>query len=253
MLQSLIIAFSMYSKIPMPKVEWSEKNRKYCLAFFPFVGAVIGICQLLVWYLMNRLAAEKTMAAVFLTVLPILISGGIHMDGFLDTIDAKSSWKPQEERLKILKDSHAGAFAVIYGGVYLLLTFGLYTELMGSKLPLIAVGYAYERVLSGWSLVTFKKARKDGMAAEAAKASEAKVKWILTAEGALCVGVLLWLNPIYGGLMAITGMCCLGYYRYMAYRYFGGTTGDLAGYFLQICELMMLMAVVFGEKIQLFG
>ncbi len=253
MFQSLIIAFSMYSKLPMPKVEWSEKNRKYCLAFFPFVGAVIGICQLLVWYLMNRLAAEKTMAAVLLTVLPILISGGIHMDGFLDTIDAKSSWKSQEERLRILKDSRAGAFAVIYGGVYLLITFGLYTELMGKELPLIAIGYVYERVLSGWSLITFKKARADGMAAEAVKASESKVKWILAAEGALCVGILLWLNPVYGGFMALTGMCCLGYYRYVAYRYFGGTTGDLAGYFLQICEVMMLMAAVLGEKLQLFG
>ena len=41
-LKSLALAFSMYSKIPMPRVEWNEKNMRYALCFFPFVGAVNG-------------------------------------------------------------------------------------------------------------------------------------------------------------------------------------------------------------------
>lgn len=249
MLQSLVIAFSMYSKIPMPKVEWSEKNMTYCLGFFPLVGGVIGFCQLLGYYIMNRLAFEKTMAAVLLTVIPILISGGIHMDGFLDTIDAKSSWKSREERLQILKDPHAGAFAIIYGIVYLLVTFGLYTELMGKELPLLSLGYVFERVLSALSLVTFKKARKDGMAVTTANAAKKNVKWILIAEGVICVAVFLYLNPVYGGLAVLAGMLCFISYRHMAYKYFSGTTGDLAGYFLQTCELTMLLVLVVAGKL----
>jgi adenosylcobinamide-GDP ribazoletransferase len=47
-----------------------------------------------------------------MVVAPIIITGGIHMDGFLDTQDALSSYQPRERRLEILKDSHAGAFAI---------------------------------------------------------------------------------------------------------------------------------------------
>ena len=42
-IRSLIIAFSTYSRIPMPQVEWSDENRKYTMCFFPLIGAVIGI------------------------------------------------------------------------------------------------------------------------------------------------------------------------------------------------------------------
>ena len=45
--RSLAIAISMYSKIPVPIVEWSEKNMKYAMCFFPVVGAVTGALQLL--------------------------------------------------------------------------------------------------------------------------------------------------------------------------------------------------------------
>ena len=45
-------------------------------------------------------------------LIPVLITGGIHLDGLLDTADALSSYKTKEEKLEILKDSHAGAFAL---------------------------------------------------------------------------------------------------------------------------------------------
>jgi len=42
MIRSLFIAFSTYSRIPVPQVEWLEENRKYSMCFFPLIGAVIG-------------------------------------------------------------------------------------------------------------------------------------------------------------------------------------------------------------------
>lgn len=249
MLQSLLAAFAMYSKIPMPKVEWKEENMKYCLGYFPFVGVVTGLCQIIFYDVLTRLSFGKIFIAAGLTALPILINGGIHMDGFLDTIDAKSSWRTQKERLEILKDPHAGAFAIIYGGLYLLATFGLYTEITGKELPMIAVGYAFERVLSGMSLLTLKKAKKDGMAASVADASQNKVKWMLAGEGLACMAVFLYLNLWYGALMILTGAVCFIYYRYAAYKYFGGITGDLAGYFLQICELAMLLVLALAARL----
>ena len=42
MASSLVIAFATYSRIPMPRVDWSEENRRYSLCFFPLIGLVIG-------------------------------------------------------------------------------------------------------------------------------------------------------------------------------------------------------------------
>ena len=62
-------------------------------------------------------------------VLPVLLNGGIHMDGFLDVTDAKSSYGDREKKLEILKDPHTGAFAIIGGCVYFLIYYGAFGEL----------------------------------------------------------------------------------------------------------------------------
>ena len=44
LLQSLVIALSMYSKIPMPRIEWTKENTRHVMCFFPVVGVITGIC-----------------------------------------------------------------------------------------------------------------------------------------------------------------------------------------------------------------
>ena len=90
---SFAIAFSMYSKIPMPQAEWSEENRKYVICFFPLVGAVAGaLCY--AWY---RLCGGINAGAFFYTAgmaaIPLFLTGGIHVDGFMDTMDALHSYR----------------------------------------------------------------------------------------------------------------------------------------------------------------
>lgn len=243
-MKSLIIAFSTYSRIPMPKIAWSEESMKYSMCFFPLVGGIIGLCSLGVYAGLHMLGLGRALVAAVLTALPILITGGIHMDGFLDTIDAKSSYRPAEEKLKILKDPHTGAFAVIYGCIYFLLYFGLFTEINRGTIGLVALGYVYSRVLSGLSVVLFQKAKKDGMVASSAKATQQSVKWILAVEGVVCIAGFWLLQPVMGAGCILAGLLCFFYYRRMAYRVFGGITGDLAGYFLQLCELWILLVVI---------
>lgn len=249
MLKSLIVAFSTYSKFPMPKIKWDEKSMKYSMCFFPLVGAVIGLCSVLCLYGLRVLGIGTVMTASLLTALPLLLSGGIHMDGFLDTMDAKSSYLPTEEKLRILKDPHTGAFAIISGLVYILLCFGGFCEVTEREIGYIAAGYVYARILSGLSVVTFRKAKKDGMAAASANAAKKSVKWILAAELALCICCLLFFDPLLGGVCVLAGGICFLHYHRMAYRVFGGITGDLAGYFLQVCELLILYGVVFASKV----
>lgn len=249
MLKSLIIAFSTYSRIPMPRIQWEEKAMKYSMCFFPAVGLVTGLCSVGCLYGLKALGMGKLFVAAALTVLPILLNGGIHMDGFLDTVDAKRSYKSREEKLQILKDPHTGAFAIIYGIVYLVLMLGLFSEVSEKEIVFVAAGYVYSRILSGLSVVTLRKAKKDGMVAAAADAAQKNCKWILTAELAVCAAGLLCLDWVRGLVCLLTGLVCFLYYRRMAYRTFGGITGDLAGYFLQVCELMILFGMVFLSRL----
>ncbi len=90
-MRSLISAFAMYSRIPMPPIEWKEENRRYALCFFPLIGAVIGAVMLGWQWLCNVLGAGDMLFAAGCTVIPIAITGGIHLDGFCDVSDAKAS------------------------------------------------------------------------------------------------------------------------------------------------------------------
>ena len=111
--KSVTVAFSMYSRIPMPRFRWETEDMRYHLCFFPWVGGVIGILEYL-WFLgVARFEIGPTAATLIALSIPILVTGGFHLDGFMDTCDALSSWRTREERLRILSDPHIGAFAVI--------------------------------------------------------------------------------------------------------------------------------------------
>lgn len=248
-IRSFIIAFSMYSKIPMPRVQWTKESMQYAFCFFPLVGAVEGI---LIWavgtFLFPLRDAGRLPAlfpAVCLTMLPLLVTGGIHMDGFLDTTDALHSYGEKEKKLAILKDPHTGAFAVIGAICYLLWNMAVWSVAGKKVLPVMAAGYVLSRTLSGLSVTIGKGAKKEGLAASFREAAREKAVWISTGIYLMvCTGFLLaacgWI-PF--AVMALTAALVYGYYLRMADREFGGITGDLAGYFLQVFELTVLTVI----------
>ena len=107
------------------------------------------------------------------------------------------------------------------------------------------------RSLSGLFAVTLPNARGTGLLAtftdtmDTAKARGVMVIWVVA-----CVAAMLWLDLWTGGAALLgAGLACL-YYRVMSARQFGGVTGDLAGFFLQICELGMVLMVAVVQKIE---
>ena len=105
MLRSLFSAFLMYSRIPAPKVEWKEENRRYALGFFPLVGAVIG-GLLMLWRLgCGKLGFGQLVFAAGAVFIPVLVTGGIHLDGFCDVCDARASYADKAKRLEIMSCS----------------------------------------------------------------------------------------------------------------------------------------------------
>ena len=250
MIRSAVIAFSTYSRLPMPQVEWSEENRRYAMCFFPLVGMVIGgliwlwLCAC-GWLELNALVKGAVGA-----VIPLLVTGGIHMDGFMDTTDALASWQPREKKLEILKDSHTGAFAVMGCAAYMLLLTAFLSMAKPKAGAQVGVCFVLSRALSAWAVTFFRSARPDGMLDKFASA--AKKRTVSLSGGIyalLCAAV--WCVYDFGLALicaAVTASVTL-YYRHMAYKQFGGVTGDLAGWYSQTLELLLTAAVVMGGKL----
>ena len=249
-IRSFLIAFSTYSRIPVPQAEWTEENRRYAMCFFPLVGAVLG---LILWGWLaacDALGFSPLLRGAGGALIPLLVTGGIHMDGFMDTIDALASWQPKEKRLEILKDTHTGAFAVMGCAGYLLLDAALLSEAKTAVGLLLVCVFVLSRALSALALTVFHKARPQGMLD--GFSGPARKRTVLISCGAYGIACLAaW--GISGGwtaiLCAAAAALCLLYYRHMAYRQFGGVTGDLAGWFLQVTEMALTAAVVIGGKV----
>ena len=127
-MKSLLIALSMYSKFPVPQVEWEEKSLRWALCYFPVVGLLI-VLPLRLWLCLWPLLGLDALGPAGAVLLPIALSGAIHMDGLCDTCDALSSHRSREEKLRILKDSHAGAFAIICCALYLLVFYAAWSDI----------------------------------------------------------------------------------------------------------------------------
>ena len=243
---ALRIAFSMYSRIPVPQTAWTQEGLREVFCFFPLVGAVVGGALWGWLWLAQRLGLGAVLTAAVATALPLLCTGGIHLDGFCDTVDALSSHGDREKKLAILKDPHVGAFAVMGCGAYLLLTFGLWSEYRFNPrgTAALALGWVLSRSLSGLSVVTFPKARREGLASTFAQASQRHVAVVLAAWALACAGGMLWWELEVGGACLAAALLVFCYYRHVALGQFGGVTGDLAGWFLQLCEGGMLLVAV---------
>jgi len=233
----------MFSKLPMPQIEWNERNMRYMLCAFPLVGAVTGALVCLWTWVCTLIGAGAVLFAAGLAVIPIAVTGGIHLDGFCDTADALASNAPPERKREILKDPHSGAFAVISVCAYVLAYFAIATEIEMSlqAVLLMALAHVLSRVMSGLCAICYpasgSKGLLDTFRGSAAKKRAAIVLFI---EYAVVAAAMIWLGDFAGFGMIIAGLAVMLWLRIMSARQFGGMSGDLSGWFLQMAELAML-------------
>ena len=251
MLYSIVMTFSMFSSIPMPQIPWKQENMRYLLSFLPLVGVVTGAGLLLWDWVCRVVGLGQLLYAVGLTLIPVLISGGIHMDGFCDTMDALSSHASPEKKREILKDPRAGAFAVIFCGVYLLAYFGFATELtMGARTALILLLiHSLARCFGAFAGMMFPGSKSTGLLAGFRDAATKKALVALLVLAAILVLLLGVVSTRLAALLFLTGTLLTLWLRHMANREFGGMSGDLAGFLITLTELTMLAVFVLAGKV----
>jgi adenosylcobinamide-GDP ribazoletransferase len=249
--KSIIAAFSMFSRIPMPRIEWDEGVMRHMMTAFPLVGAVIGGMMFAFLRLADYFELHGALRALGMTLLPLAVTGGIHLDGLCDTCDALGAVVPPERRREILKDPRAGAFGVIGVVTYLLAYFALALAFDGSagSTALYCFGFVMSRAFSALAVVTCKPA-PDGTGRAFHDAAgkngrlEIFVAFILVLIAFFVIGIASATGYSLVLPWVLVTLACEDSLRRTAKKKFEGMSGDLAGWFLQRCELWQLGALV---------
>ncbi len=248
---SLAAAFATFSRVPVPqrlldRADWTGG----ALAALPAVGAVQGLVSGAWLVAAHALGVPAPVVAAVLVALPFAVNGGIHMDGFSDVADARSSHAARERKLEIMKDPHIGAFGVMAIVLYLLMQFSLFAcwgPSAGAALALVPM-CALSRALGALSVVTLPHARPEGMAAALAgdDSRERATRRALIVQAVLAAVLLVVLAGARGACAAALALALFAAHRRRCLAEFGGITGDLAGWYIQVSELVMEAAIVLG-------
>lgn len=250
-MKSILLAFAMFTRLPMPYLQWDEKNMRYIMAAFPLVGVVAGLAVAVWSGICGVLDIGPFLRGTGLALVPFALTGGIHMDGFCDTIDALASHGDKEKKRRILKDPHVGPFAAFTACAYLLFFAALGSELDQSIPMLVCFSllFVLSRTLTALALLLYPVAEGSSLGKSFHDAAVKKNSIvILAAILAATAGLLVFFGGITGAVIVAASLGWAVSYKRIAIREFGGISGDLSGWFLQLCELLGLALLVFVFK-----
>lgn len=251
-LRAVALSFSFFSKIPMPRVEWTNEHMKYIACGFPLVGIVIGIALYAWLMLCYTLNFGHILFAAGITLIPVFINGGIHLDGYCDTVDALSSNAEKEKKIKILDDPNTGAFAVIYTCLYMIMYFAFCTELeITTTTIFFLIGiHILIRTTSGFCMMQLNPSKKNGLFTLMHTSMNKKVtSFCLALFFILAMSIFIKLYYIFAIIALFILVAFVKYIDYMSNKNFGGMSGDLLGFLLQTLELIFIIALVITQKV----
>lgn len=238
------MSMGMFSTFPVPKKSWQDACMPLVVPLFPLVGAVIGLA----WYAVARLLLWAGAPLVITTALaglsPFFFSGCLHLDGWMDTADAVLSRRDLEERRRILKDSHVGAFAVIAVQFLFVLHFAAFYALLdaGKALSGLVFLCAVSRAATGIALLNRAPIAPTGYLATFQQGTRpAHTRWLVCVLvfALLAGGLLHWKIAVS---CAVALAAAFGAERYL-FRRMQGFSGDLCGCMLTAAELCGLLCL----------
>lgn len=248
-----LMAISMFTVIPLPRYEWDDEGGKNIMKFYPAIGLIVGLIWYLVLRVLSLLGASTMVTAAITLITPFLITGMLHLDGYMDVCDALLSRRNKEEKLRILKDPHTGAFAVISVVMLFVVEFSaMYTVVSNSitnndnniALGLILIPII-SRSLMGYLLLA-KESMKGSSLGAFFKQGTGKIdKAILIICLILASIVSVFIFGIHGIVMSIAMILVSIFFVNNAAKEFDGMSGDSAGYGLVIAELVGVLILSF--------
>ena len=243
--KGLYMSFGMFCSIPQPFKLWDDKAVNLVLPCFPLVGCLIGV---LWWGIATMLLSSGIhiiLVSAVVTLIPFLASGFLHLDGYMDTSDAVLSRRPLEDKLRILKDPHTGAFAVIMLAVLFVVQFSVVFAVIEQEknLILLIVIPVISRCCSALSVLCLKPLSQSNYANMFRQDSKTVHKVFIVFIAIFGIVLSFFFAQVHGMIIAISAIAGFTAAIIWAYRDLKGVSGDLAGFALVISELCGLAAM----------
>lgn len=253
------MAWGCFCWIPCPYKKWDENARTAMVAMLPLVGTGIGLVTCLVWGLLQYLDPAPILSGAVVTGVYFLLTGFIHLDGYMDCCDAVMPRHPQqEERIRILKDPHTGSFAAVSTALMFLIfaasaaeltpQFGYCVSLIFIVIVTTSRGVSAMTVIGSEPMPTSQYAASGfGREKSLVKSLPALLIMLLVFQAAvvICVATMKDFGIVAAGYVliagaatALTGILTGVFDR----RALGGMNGDISGHMITSGEMAGILA-----------
>ena len=211
--------------------------------YFPVVGVIIGLILAGLYWLLSFILPSAVVNALLIVFL-VVVTGALHLDGFVDTCDGIAGHRTVEDRWQVMHDSHAGAFGIV--GVVLLLLVK-YVSLSSISAPLMMATLIFMPMVSRWAMVyaifAYPYARPSGLG----KVFKQGASWrIFTVATLITLVVAVAMIPLWRltGLVVMFGVWLITVVMAVYFkRKFAGLTGDTYGAINEVAEVSVLILV----------
>lgn len=229
---------------PLVRRPFTPAELGQAICYFPLVGVLVGGVLAGLNKSLTFLFPPEVTAGLLLAVW-VILTGALHLDGFLDACDGLFGGSDPETRLRILRDERVGSFAMAGGVLLLLIKFAAL-----SAVPRVTVALFLAPALGRWgmtlAIVAFPYARPEGLG----RAMKDYAGW---EQVALATGFALltaWIAGNWLGLaiLILAGGVTWGMARFTLSR-LPGLTGDIYGAICEVVETVVLLALVAGGRL----
>lgn len=243
---AFLLAVQFMTRLRMPfEVEFSPEAARASPRWYPGAGVVIGvICGVIYWG--AALVFPPLVAVLAAVAAGLIVTGGLHEDGFADACDGLGGTRPRERVLEIMRDSRIGTYGVLGLGMMLAAKVATLAALPMVAVPFVLIaGHAVSRASVLWVMASSDYVREAGAAQAVAGQLDqrAMATGLVTTLAALLP--LVFVLPVAAVAVGLVGLAA-GHYA-MRHRYegrLGGYTGDCLGAVQQCSELGFLLGVL---------
>ena len=234
------LAISMLTTLPFFKVhDFFRGINGYAVMFYPLIGFIIGSILVLIHQLLFPYLASFHLGIIIFSAL-VVLTGGLHLDGFSDTVDGL--YVNKEKALEVMKDPHNGGMGMIFSGVFLILkasSVAYFIHDFSSEIYLLPLVLMLARFNAVISIYLYPYISKVGMGTLAKEEFNLN-KFIFTLVYVLSLG--MWVSWI----LVFTSLIVLAIVKFVFVRRYGGFTGDIYGFLIEVTELVLLNVILFG-------
>ena len=243
-MRGLVTALRTLTVLPVPGKE--AERFSSALFWFPVVGLFLGLLQAGAGYV-AMLSGWPELAALLVLFAGVLLTRGMHADGFADMADGFFGGRDVESRLRIMKDPSVGSFGAI--GLILLFLFKsivLVKLLAFGVYPWIVSGVLLARLVQVALASMLPYARREGGTA-AGFVDGAGIQHFVAAFLVSFLILLLLMNGemLSSGIglsAAIVGAVMLSL---LTMKKIGGVTGDVLGASSELTEVLVWVSGAF--------